>query len=516
MCFCQNETFSTASFMTGKATHMANEKEQWKSRIGFLMAAVGAAIGLGNIWRFSYLCYKNGGGAFLIPYIIALLTAGIPLLILEYGIGHKFRGSAVLSFYKIGKKWEWIGWWPSIFVVIGITFYYTVILAWCLDYIWYSVTLKWGTNPADFFYHQHLHLSNSFWHLGSPSTIIFVALIVIWIFNWIIESHGVQRGIELACKIFIPLLVILTTILVIRGITLPGSGRGLTWYLKPNFSELSNPRVWLDAYGQIFFSLSLAMATMIAYASYLPKKSDIVGNAYITGIANSSFSLFAGFAVFGTLGFISLQQGLPPSEVVKGGFGLAFITYPQAISAMPVGARLFGIIFFTALVIAGLSSSISQIEGLVASLIDKFNWKRKKIIHIITLLGILIGLIYTTGSGYYWLDLIDHFISSYLLVLIGFLEAFVVGWIFKAENLRSYVNDISNVNVGKWWNFMIKYFIPLVLGVTFILSMKSDLVHRYGNYPISAIILIGFGSVILTFLIAFFFYKKKWKTAGNT
>ncbi|HHM23429.1 MAG TPA: sodium-dependent transporter, partial [Bacteroidetes bacterium] len=485
---------------------------EWKSRIGFLLAAIGAAIGLGNIWRFSYLCYKNGGGAFLIPYIVALLTAGIPLLILEYGLGHRFRGSAALSFYRIGRKWEWIGWWPSVFVVLGITFYYTVILAWCLDYFFYSFTLKWGADPAAFFYQQHLHLSRGFFNLGRPSAVIIAGLFAIWLLNWLIELRGVQRGIELACKIFIPLLVLLTAILVVRGVTLPGAGKGIVWYLKPDFHSLVNPRVWLDAYGQIFFSLSLAMATMIAYASYLPKKSDVVQNAYITGFANSGFSLFAGFAVFSTLGFIATQQGLPPSKVVQGGFGLAFIAYPRAISAMPVGAHLLGLVFFAALVIAGLSSSISQIEGLVASLIDKFGWKRGKIIHLIALLGFFVGLIYTTGAGYYWLDVVDHFISSYALVLVGLLEALVVGWVLKASVLREYVNGISNVKIGPWWDFMVKFFIPIVLAVIFVWSMANDLVHRYGDYPLAALLGVGLGSVLLTLIIALILYASGWRT----
>ncbi len=494
---------------------MANEKEEWKSRLGFILAAVGAAIGLGNIWRFSYLCYKDGGGAFLVPYIVALLTAGVPLLILEYGLGHHFRGSAVKSFREIGKKWEIIGWWPSTFVVLGITFYYTVILAWCLDYIYYALTLKWGSDPATFFTQQHLHLTSGIWHIGGFSSAVIIGLVIIWFLNWLIELRGIQRGIELACKIFIPLLFLLTTVLVIRALTLPGSGEGISWYLKPNFSELLNARVWLDAYGQIFFSLSLAMATMIAYASYLPKKSDIVGNAYLTGFINSGFSIFAGFAVFGTLGFIAVQKGLSPAHVVKGGFGLAFVAYPQAISAMPVGARLMGVIFFTALVIAGLSSSISQIEGLVASLIDKFGLPRSRILHAIAILGFAVGLLYTTGSGYYWLDLVDHFISSYALVLVGFFEALVVGWFFGAHKLREHVNATSDVRVGAWWEFMIKYFIPIVLFVTFVLSLKSDLVHRYGNYPMSAIIWVGVGSLVVTFILAFIFYKKPWKSDGE-
>ena len=246
-----------------------------------------------------------------------------------------------------------------------------------------------------------------------------------------------------------------------------------------------------------------------------PKKADVTGNALITAFANSGFSLFAGFAVFSTLGFISVQQNLPPSEVVKSGFGLAFVAYPQAISAMPFGARAFGVIFFTALVIAGLSSSISMIEGLVASLIDKFQWKRRRIIHVITLLGLLVGVVYTTGSGYYFLDLIDHFISSYSLILVGLFEAVVVGWVYKASNLREEINQISNIKIGRWWDFMIKYFIPIVLTVIFVFSLKADFVQKYGNYPLAAILFVGIGSVVVTFIIGFFFYKSKWKKSGE-
>jgi len=170
-----------------------------------------------------------------------------------------------------------------------------------------------------------------------------------------------------------------------------------------------------------------------------------------------------------------------------------------------------GVVFFTALVVAGLSSSISQIEGLVASLIDKFGLPRAKILHAIAILGFAIGLLYTTGSGYYWLDLVDHFISSYALVLVGFFEALVVGWFFGARKLREHVNATSDIRVGAWWEFMIKYFIPIVLFVTFVLSLKSDLIHRYGNYPMSAIIWVGVGSLLFTFLVAFIFYKKPWK-----
>lgn len=489
---------------------MAQQREEWRSRVGFLLAALGAAIGLGNIWRFSYLCYKNGGGAFLIPYAIALFTAGIPLLLLEYGLGHMMRGSAVLAFRKVGRKWEWVGWWPSIFVVLGITFYYTVILAWCLDYLVYSFSLAWGGDPNNFFIQTHLNRADGVWSLGGPSWVILGGLLIIWLLNWFIEFKGVRAGIERSCKIFIPLLVGLVALLVIRGLTLPGAGEGIKWYLKPNFSALANPRVWLDAYGQIFFTLSLAMATMIAYASYLPRKAEVVGNTYLTAFGNCGFSIFAGFAVFGTLGFMAHQMGLPPEKVVKGGIGLAFVAYPQAINNMPLIPHLIGIIFFLALVVAGLSSSISQIEGMVASFMDKFGTKRTKLVGLTFAIGFPVGVFYTLRSGYYWLDIVDHYISSFSLVVVGLLECAVVGWVFGARKLREYVNEISNVKIGVWWDICIKFLVPLVLLATIVLNVRSEILKAYGGYPALANVAIGLGIVVLTFIIAMIFHARKW------
>jgi NSS family neurotransmitter:Na+ symporter len=182
-----------------------NGREQWKSQFGFLLAAVGSAIGLGNIWRFSHMAYSNGGGAFLIPYITALLTAGIPLLILEFGIGHERIGSAPLAYAKINKKWEWLGWWAVIFVMFGIELYYTTVISWCLNFFTLSFNLGWGTDPGSFFFKDFLKLSSTPSEIGEIRTRIFAGLVVVWFLNWLILYRGVQKGIELANKIFMPL-----------------------------------------------------------------------------------------------------------------------------------------------------------------------------------------------------------------------------------------------------------------------------------------------------------------------
>jgi len=268
-------------------------RPQWRSRTGFILAAIGSAIGLGNIWRFSYLCYKNGGGAFLVPYGIALCVVGIPLMILELGIGHRMRGSAPLSFVKIDRRFEWVGWWAVLIVMYGIMLYYSTIIAWCLNYVFFSFNLSWGDDPNAFFFKEFLQLSDGPFDFGNIRGNILTSLLAIWFFCWVIVFFGVQKGVERANKIFMPLLLVLITILVVWSVNLEGASEGLAVYLRPDFSKLSDKQIWIDAFSQIFFTLSLGFGIMITYASYLPRKVEIVKDALIISIGNCLFSVLA-------------------------------------------------------------------------------------------------------------------------------------------------------------------------------------------------------------------------------
>ncbi len=486
-------------------------REQWKSQSGFLLAAVGSAIGLGNIWRFSYMAYSNGGGAFLIPYIIALLTAGIPLLILEFAMGHERIGSAPLACAKINKNWEWLGWWAVTFVMFGIELYYVVVIAWCLNFFFLSFDLGWGSDPNAFFFKEFLQLSDSPADIGMIRTPILLSLIVIWGLNWAIVYRGIQKGIELANKIFMPLLFVLMTILVFWSLSLDGAMVGIKAYLTPDFSKLTEPKVWIDAYSQIFFTLSLGFGIMIAYASYLPEKTNITRNALLTAFINSGFSLFAGFAVFAVLGFMATSQGQPISEVVAKSIGLAFVAYPKAVSLMP-GGNFFGAIFFLSLVIAGLSSSISIIEAFTSAVVDKFGVNRKKLVTVVCILGFLGSIIFTTQAGLFWLDIVDHFLTHYGLVVVGIAECILVGWFFRLDILRKHVNKISSIQLGPWWNLLVKVFVPLVLSIILIGDIYNEIKQPYEGYSWTALLLIGRDWVILTFIVALVLAMRPWKT----
>jgi NSS family neurotransmitter:Na+ symporter len=487
------------------------KREQWKSQFGFLLAAVGSAIGLGNIWRFSYMAYDNGGGAFLVPYLVALITAGIPLLVLEFAIGHERIGSAPLAYAKINRNWEWLGWWAVTFVMFGIVLYYIVVIAWCLNFFVLSFNLGWGNDPNAYFFKEFLSVSHGPFEIGRIRAPIFVALMVIWFLNWLIVYRGIQKGIELANKIFMPLLFFLTAVLVCWALTLDGAMAGIRAYLTPDFSKLTSPKVWIDAYSQIFFTLSLGFGIMIAYASYLPEKSDISRNAILTGFINSGYSLFAGLAVFSVLGFMATSCGKPLSEVVSQSIGLAFVAYPKAVSLIP-GGNVFGAIFFLCLVVAGVSSSISIIEAFTSAAVDKFGFRRKPLITAISILGFLGSIIFTTQAGLLWLDIVDHFLTHYGLVVVGILECILVGWLFKLKVLRKHINKISSLKLGIWWETLIKYFVPLMLGLILLGDLYNELSKPYGGYSWTSLVLIGVDWVLLTLIASFVIASRPWGT----
>lgn len=484
------------------------DRSQWGTRIGFLLAAMGSAIGLGNIWRFPATAYENGGGAFFIPYLFALLTAGIPLLVLEYTLGHKYRGSAPKSYGRLGKGLEWIGWW-QVAVSFIISTYYSVIIAWALMFAWYSFGLDWGSDTQTFFLADFLQMTDA-GAFGTMVPKILIPLIVVWAIVFGVLFRGVKKGIEVANKIFIPTLVVLFLIIVIRAVTLEGAAQGLETFFKPDWSMITDGSVWVAAYGQIFFSLSIAFAIMITYSSYLPKKSDITNNAFITGFANSSFELLAGIGVFAALGFMATQVGEPVTEVVSGGIILAFVVFPQIINQMPL-ADLFGFLFFISLVLAGLSSMISISETYVASVSEKFNVSRTKSVILGGGLAAIISLAYATQGGLVLLDTVDHFINNYGVALSGLFEVVAIAWFAKGlKGFQDHANSVSDIQLGAWWRICLGVITPVVLGFMMLQNLRGELLKAYEGYPIEFLFSYGWIVAIGAMFVGALLTLKTW------
>ncbi len=493
----------------------------WGSKLGFLLAAIGSAVGLGNIWRFSYMAFEYGGGAFLVPYGCALLLAGIPLMILEYTLGHSEKGSSPLAFSRVSPPWEWAGWWMPTVALYGIMLYYAVIISWCINYFFFSFTLAWGADPQNFFFHSFLQLTDSPSELGKIRIPIASSTFLVWFICWIICYREVNHGIEKACSFFMPILFLLTLILVGWTVTLDGAGDAISnFYLKADWNKIdifrrfNDPEVWsvwIAAFGQIFFTLSLGFGIMITFASYLPKKTDIVGNALWTSIINCIYSFIAGFAVFGIVGFMAHAKGVAFSEVIKGGPQLAFVVYPEAIRQLPFGQSLFGAMFFLVLIFAGLSSGMSLIEAFTCSITDKFPWSRKSVVSVICLTGFFGSLVFTTQSGMYLLDITDHFITNYGLLTGGIFECYVVGWLLKAHNARNHINNTGGVRLYILWDVCIRYFTPAVLMIMMMQSFLGELRQNYGNYSTDALILFGVDWLLLTIVASVVFTFYPWK-----
>jgi len=485
------------------------DREQWNSQLGFVLAAVGSAIGLGNIWRFSYMAYEYGGGAFLIPYVIALVTAGLPLLLLEFALGHERGGSAPMAFAKVDRRFEWVGWWAVTFVMFGIVLYYSVIIAWCLDYCIFSINLAWGSDPNAYFFKEFLRVTKSPLEIGGIQSPIFISTAVIWILNWLIVFRGVGKGIELANKIFMPMLFFITMGLVLWALTLDGASDGIIAYLNPDFSKISRLDVWIDAYSQTFFTLSLGFGIMIAYASYLPRKADLSRNALLTGIMDSGFAIVAGFGVFAVLGFMAKAKGLAISQVVSESIGLAFVVYPKALSIMP-GGRLFGFIFFLSLVVAGISSSISIVEAFASAVIDKFSLKRGFVVTALCGLGFIGSVIFTTRAGLLWLDIVDHVLTHYGLVTVGLIECIIGAWVFDVTRLRAHINRISSIKMPGLWEKLIRFFIPAILGLMLLGDIIAEMKVPYGGYSWFAIFMVGINWIVFTLIVAVFLTRRPW------
>ncbi|MCH0542474.1 sodium-dependent transporter [Streptomyces sp. MUM 203J] len=490
-------------------------REQWATRTGFLLAAIGSAIGLGNIWRFPAVAYENGGGAFLLPYLVALLTAGIPLLIMEYAIGRKYRMSPPAALRQMARPAEVLGWWQVV-VSLVIATYYALILAWAVRYVGFSVGRQWGADPEGFLFGTFLKVAPA---PGAPSSYVpgvLWPLVAVWVVVLVILAFGVRRGIERANKIFIPLLIVFFAALVIRSLTLEGAGTGLDALFSPDWSELGNGSVWVAAYGQIFFSLSIGFGIMVTYASYLRRRADLTGSAMVAGFANSSFEILAGIGVFATLGFMATSAGVPVSDVASSGLGLAFVAFPTVINEMPLGS-LFGVVFFLSLVIAGLSSLISIVQVVVSAVQDRTGMRRMPAVFGVGgLVALASILLYPTDSGLYVLDAADHFINQYGIALAALVALVVIAWVLRAlPMLQANADETSAIRLGHWWRICLGVITPLVLGWMMVDSLIQEFDENYGGYSTGFLLAWGWSIAAGALVVGVLLTLVHWKAGGE-
>ncbi|MDP2775504.1 MAG: sodium-dependent transporter, partial [Nocardioides sp.] len=441
-------------------TDAAAKRGAFTSRRVFMLAAIGSAVGLGNIWRFPYVAYENGGGAFVIPYLVALLTAGIPFLFLDYALGHRNRGSAPLSFARLRPGAEGLGWW-QVGICFMIAVYYAAIIAWALRYTFFSIDKAWGDDPEGF-------LFGDFLQAGEPGVDtkvvlgVLVPLALVWLAVLVVMVLGVQRGIGATSVVFIPVLVLAFVALVVRALFLPGAADGLDALFTPDWGALTHTSVWAAAFGQIFFSLSVGFGIMITYASYVHRDTDMTGSGLVVGFANSGFELLAGIGVFAALGFMAQANGVAVDEVAAGGLGLAFIAFPTIISEAPAGA-LIGVLFFGALVLAGLTSLISVLEVVVSAVRDKFELTRRHAALAVTIPSAVLSLLFfSTTSGVHVLDIVDNFINRFGILLVAVVSMVVVVWVLRAlPTLAEHMNRNGSVRLGPWWIALMAVVTPL-------------------------------------------------------
>jgi NSS family neurotransmitter:Na+ symporter len=494
-------------------------RENWQSRKGFIFAAAGAAIGLGNLWRFPFQAYKNGGGAFLLPYFIALITCAIPLMIMEYAYGRKIRGGSVKAFANLKKKFEVVGW-IQVMVPIIVMTYYSTIISVSLIFMVYSLghafgIVNWLSDPGPIMGMVTGSADNAMDLGAGISVYILIAIIFVWIANWLIVKKGISGGIEKMSNIFTPMLMVLMVIFMINAVRLNGASIGLEALFKPDFSKILDPGIWVSAYAQVFFSTTLAVGVMIAYGSYLHDKADVVNSAFITVLANSSFDLIAGVLVFSTLGFLVNSMGVEFTSFGTGA-GVAFIAFPIAISTMSsnvVIQGLLGFVFFFCLFIAGISSSISMLESFATAALDKFNIPRKKLVTIISIIGFIGSACFASYAGFnYILDIVDAYVGNIVIAGLGLVEVIAISYIYGTKELRKEANEYSDFKVGKWWDYLLRYFTPLLLGavvVTNIINIVTGL-SSMDKIGVISNIVYGWGIVVIMIGASIVFCKRKW------
>ena len=439
----------------------------WSSRTSFVLATVGAAVGLGNIWRFSYVAGENGGAVFLLIYLVFVAIIGLPLVIAELALGRGSAGDAVSAIERHGSKpwWRWVGW-LGILSAVLIASYYAVIAGWAMKYfagalsgqLWQAASHGYASYFDQFIASD---IEPVLWQAG---VLALTAQVVVM---------GVKGGIERLNVVLMPLLILIVAIMAGFALTLPGSYGGVAFLLAPDWSAFSRPEVYLTALGQAFFSLGLGVAVFVTYGGYLDPNTRIPSSAAAVAMGDTGFALLAGLAIFGTV----FALGADPAAGPK----LAFITFPQILLELP-GGRWIGVVFFFLLTAAALTSMVALIEVPVAALIKRAGWTRLRavlvLIPTVFVLGLPSALSYGLLSGVGplgmpILDFVDQTVSNVFLPLSGLLIAILVGWRIRRP-LALAAADLEERHFGTLWLWSLRVLAPVT--ILLILARSAGLI----------------------------------------
>ncbi|KAL1141030.1 hypothetical protein AAG570_000956 [Ranatra chinensis] len=495
----------------------AEDRGGWTNRLDFLFSCIGLSVGLGNVWRFPYLCYKNGGGAFLVTYGVAMILCGIPLFFQEVAIGQYLGSGGCTLVGQLCPMLQGVGY-ATMTMVFFLDLYYCIIIAWTLFYLISSFTslpgLPWGscgnwwntdscytagmdvslrfnvtnhtTTPVEEYWdHRVLGLTSGIEDLGGVQWELFGCLILGWFLIYLIICRGIhQSGKVIWFTALFPYFVLV--VLLVRGVALEGAGQGLLYYVTPRWSELLSPGPWIDGATQIFFAYSVGTGALPALGSYNSFHHNCYRDALITCVINTVTSLLAGCVTFSILGHIASEQGMGVDEVVKSGPGLVFLTYPEVVLKLP-GAPFWAAVFFFMLVILGIDSEFCLVESFVTGMVD--NWPetlrphRSKVTIGVCLLLCLLGIPMVTNGGVYIFQLMDYYSASGMCLLwVCFFQTAAISWIFGAEKFTDCIHQMVGFKPGPFWHFCWVYCAPAVMIAIFVFYVVEYVPAKYGTY----------------------------------
>ncbi|KAI4888135.1 hypothetical protein NFI96_013844, partial [Prochilodus magdalenae] len=480
------------------------DRGQWASKAEFLLAVAGQIIGLGNVWRFPYLCYKNGGGVFFVPYLLFLVLCGIPLFLLETALGQYTSLGGVSAWRSICPLFGGLGYASQVMILHGCV-YYIIILAWALFYLgssfqselpWAHCNNTWNTETCavfevgnvsglplnatspvmEFWEREVLNVSEGVGELGSVHWRLALCLLAVWVVCYFCVWKGVKStGKVVYLTATFPYAMLL--ILLVRGVTLPGAVEGIIYYLKPNYMRLTDPQVWMDAGTQVFFSYGICLGSLTALGSYNKYNNDCYRDTFLLCLLNSGTSFTAGFAIFSVLGFMAQEQGVHISEVAQSGPGLAFIVFPRAVSMMPL-PQLWAVCFFLMIIMLGLDTQFVSLEALMTSLTDLYpavirrGRRRELLLLLVCVICFLVGLVMVTPGGLYVFQIYDHFsCSGASLLLLSIFQSVAIGWVYGPDRFSNNIKSMIGYSPPSTFKLCWRYLTPAVGTGTFVFSL---------------------------------------------